>query len=817
MTEKTNPFPAYPVVRLQDDPVEVTQNTIVTEAVQESRDRAGTYIDLWKQKAYNATQSVEPLVIRIQGDYGTGKTHLLLDAAARVEEELFPLFPDATIIRISCLDTDPVEWFRNSFGPKLRHPFLTRSVVRLYALAGQQVAEAAQLTYAAADKLRDDPNLIYRLIKDDWLNVTAVEERFQRLLAEVSPDASEEIRRAFSALVWEQTEDAAIRWLAGEEIVLAEAEKLRLSQRLSSEADASGVLIAVAAVQNYVSRPFGVIIDELEHLTRHDEAVGGKRNVTWLKRLVEGLAKYGALVYISGHDSAWGPYNDFFDRFSQYKPISLRRWTAEDVLRLVTARASHTPPENFGAEQAEAVATVTGGNIRRVIAMCRALFRETSGFDTPVTQEDVRRVAEQIGQSISVGEATARIREVAERAGLNIVSGGILETKEPAPKRIQFDLVGFQGDEPRLVVELRHAFDQRLMSDMAKRFVAQMGEIVGSYPEVAACLVIDGNVDDQVLEVLRSDQRLRILAFDLTQKDAPAVIARELAERLSSQEPISPEAARLKELQDRTQHIEGQIRVARRDDDQELIRQLQQERKGLESLVEMLRAELGASSRKLEEELSVIEERRKAELEALYSHLEQIGKQVSSQREAEIVSPQNEEVTARLQTTYSDLTKPLSVATKFRLIFGNLRVGLGIGSAILGITLFFLAGEIADLFFPQEYYPYRSEYYVTKYLLLATSVMLVSAGIYAVWRRFTQTEAYFDYTVRLLREVYLQSPNPMALVRTNNILRDSLEEQGPVFGKKSANDRLAKELPEFFSYLGKRAERENEQQVQVAT
>ena len=797
MTEKTNPFPAYPVVRLKDDVLEVQSRTIATAAVQESRERLQAFIDRWKLKASNPDEPTEPLVVRVQGDYGTGKTHLLLDAAAKLQKDLSSQFPDATVIRVACLDTDPLEWFRQGFGAELRRPFLKNSMVRLYALAGQHVAESAELTRAAADRLNDDYRLIFKFIKDDVLNVTAVEERLQSLLLEVCPEASDDIKKALTGLVSAPLEKAATKWLSGEKLSPSESEKLRLPSQLSSEFEAANVLIAAGAIQHELKNPFGVMIDELEHLTRRDDAGGGKGNITWLKRVIEGLAKYRALIYVSGHDSAWGMYSDFFDRFSQYKPITLRKWSGDDIVKLVYARAPEATPDKFGLSQAEQIATLTGGNVRRVVSICRTLFRETSGFNRPVTPQDVRRVAEQIGQTISIGEATERVREIAENSGLRVQPSGVLETKETNPKKIQFDLVAFKANEPRLVVELKHALDQQKMGDMARRFVAQMGEIVSSYPAVIGCLIVDGNVDDEVLSLLRSDQRLRILSFDLTQRDAINLIERDLAERLRDGQNLSPEAARLKELEDKNVNIEGRIEVARRDDNQKLIQQLQKERKDLEAQVSELRVQLRDNSKSLENELSNIEERRKSELEELYKRLEQMSAQISSPREREIVAPQQEEVTARLQTTYTDLTKSPPFSMKLRLALGNFTSGLAVLIVILGIVLSFMAGEIAEFAARNYGWAYSS----TKFSLIALSVVCIVQGGFIIWRKFTLIDRYLDYTAGILREVYLQTASPMDLVRVRNILYDSLEERGPYFGRRLANERLVREFPYIFGYL----------------
>src|SRR5712664_3678436 len=107
-----NPFPAYPVIRLKDDAKSVEAKTIDTNAIVASHKLLDTYINQWKEKHEGADVAVEPLIVRVEGDYGTGKTHLLLDAIAHVQKELEDLYPALNIIRVTCSETDPVQWYR---------------------------------------------------------------------------------------------------------------------------------------------------------------------------------------------------------------------------------------------------------------------------------------------------------------------------------------------------------------------------------------------------------------------------------------------------------------------------------------------------------------------------------------------------------------------------------------------------------------------------------------------------------------------------------------------------------------------------------
>ena len=192
-----------------------------------------------------------------------------------------------------------------SIAPELKRPFLEKLVVRLYARAGQLAAGEARLTEPAIKTLDEDPTAIHRLIQQSLLSVTAVDKRFLELLEDVCSNASDNVRRSLAGLVWMETTEGAKKWLVGEKLEPVELDKLRLSGNLSAETDASGVLISLGALHRYFRVPFALAIDELGHFTRYDDARNSKRNVTWLKRLLEGLAGQHMLMLVAGHLSAW--------------------------------------------------------------------------------------------------------------------------------------------------------------------------------------------------------------------------------------------------------------------------------------------------------------------------------------------------------------------------------------------------------------------------------------------------------------------------------------------------------------------------------
>src|SRR4051812_22048062 len=99
-----NPFPDYPVIRLQDDPAKVSRVTVPTAATDQVQALIGLYVERRVDGAGGPRS--DPLVVGIRGDYGTGKTHLLLVAADRFQRGFRETRLEASLLRVACLEAD---------------------------------------------------------------------------------------------------------------------------------------------------------------------------------------------------------------------------------------------------------------------------------------------------------------------------------------------------------------------------------------------------------------------------------------------------------------------------------------------------------------------------------------------------------------------------------------------------------------------------------------------------------------------------------------------------------------------------------------
>jgi hypothetical protein len=819
-----NPFPDYPVVLLKTEAQAIERQTVVTDAIAKERTIVAGYEQQWLQRKTEKEnglepddrEKIEPVIVAVRGDYGTGKTHLLLDAAAHIQTALTPAY-ETTLIRVACLETDPLSWFRLNIGPELRPPdplsgptnqvgFIERVMLELYAVAGQVVAGKTNLTKTAVEELEQNPGLIRALIRENLLSVSAVDQQFNELLAALNPNANENIRRALIAAVWGDA--SALRWLAGGQLNDDERAPLRLPARLSNEAEVAQLLITLAAIHQRLETPFVFIIDELEHLARYDQSRPESHgNLNWLKRLLEGLASQKALVFVSGHWSGWEAQPDYLQRFTQLRPIELVKLRAEDVLKVVRARVPHlgvtavgssssVNDEPFGMIQAEAIAESSGGNIRRVLSLCRVLFRKSNAFRSPLLPQEIKQVAVELGQRISKEDAVVRLHEILERENLTV--------RAPATTSsgVTFDLVGYQGNKIRIIVDVMHAVHQTDLHDQARVFIDRLQEVHRTESDVIGCFIANGNVDDDLLQILNASRPFKLLWYDLASSDVLRHVADDLRVQLrgsNAQAAPDASAAQLNSLKNQNEELklrlEEKIKEANAASNAEMVKQLTEQRQVAEKQLAELNQQLAQREAEREEflrglraQIAEADQKRAVEMQELYARLEAQQRESQSRRDDELLRKQEGEEVPKLHATYADLTRPPSFSQKLRLALSASQLLLIAAALISGVTLFFLSDTVSRI--AQS----DAQFLTIRIGLPIVGVALVGGSLLHVWIRITKIEAYFDYSARILRDVYIRSQSVQDLVRVDSVLRDSLEEFGPLRWRRRAEERLANEF-----------------------
>lgn len=780
-----NPFPDYPVTRLRGEVTEPGP-ILVTREIERARKYAHDYASAWDGNNLRQNESGS-LIIPVRGDYGAGKTFLLLDAVAALRSDLAKRPTGPTVLRLSCVEADPPEWYRSEVGPSLDPAMLTDLMARLYASAGERVASEARLTESAVSRLRAEPRFIYTLVRKNLINRTATDGTLLQILREQCRITDENVSRAFACLVWDETATSAVRWLRGETLNGAELGELGVSANLDSETTVTASLTALAAIHSFLFRPFLMLIDELEHLVRYDTVQNGKRNATWLKRLLEGLAASRVLVFIAGHWDAWQNQSDYLDRFSQQRPIDLLKVTSEDVSAMVTAWVDQKREVQFNDLEASTVAELSGGNLRRALSILRALFDASDGFRRVLDQQSIKRLTEEIGQKISIEDAKLLVHELLEQRGVQVQAQADL-------LGINFDLIGYRAGKPTILVSLKHATTLAELPGEASRFISKIASVHIPHPAVMGLFIADGAIDDQVLSILNTKDT-NTMAFDLTSRDVLARISLELDDRLGMGRQDTGGQVLIEQWAAQSKALLSEIELAQRTNDSELASRLTAEQDKVQRQLTKFEDYFSHLTDSMQRQFQELQVRAEVENQELRQRI--VGLQ--SERERSIasvsVAPNASPDSNRLHNTYAELNTRPTLSTKLGYAI-NFRVVLGISSFVILIVFTLVVSDLNKVFVTSvgAYIALR----VVPYLGISVSFIFV---LWLVYSRIQRLTRYYDYSARVLREIYIRSDSPTSLIMADNILRSALERYDAKYAKGYADQQLAEAFPETLGYL----------------
>ncbi len=197
---KTNPFPVYPVSSLADIAATIEQSTVETGAIRVVKSAVDRHVaGFTASRNSSGPDNQPPTIITVRGDYGTGKTHLLLYARSRFEQMSQGR---SVVVAAAATESDYVQWFSNALGPALRRLRLGALVTELLAAAAKEVALRTRLTAHHAATIAEDPAAVFPLLRHGTLAQTEVERAFLRRIEQTCPSGSAHLRKVLLALPW---------------------------------------------------------------------------------------------------------------------------------------------------------------------------------------------------------------------------------------------------------------------------------------------------------------------------------------------------------------------------------------------------------------------------------------------------------------------------------------------------------------------------------------------------------------------------------------------------------------------------------------
>jgi hypothetical protein len=557
-----NPFPVYPVQALSEL-IDVRDATVMTPEVERVQKAVEQYIE----DIASAPTAHHHLVLAAKGDFGTGKTHLMMYArsllrgsngpaeavdgegggtANPLDESLSPLAIMATT------NESPLEeWYRGVVGPALLALQPRKLVRQLMIDVACEVVMEDEYASHLAQEFRSSPQALLNAMRDgDEVDPSLIESRFRRTLADLLPGADEAFLGVVAALRTTDTAGIAERWLAGEQLTPAQAERLGARTEDDPLGRAQLAICLVASLARRSGQPFAFFIDEFEHLARHDRRNGSRRNITWVKRLVEALVPLGSFIFVCGHWEAWEQQGDFLDRFMGQPPIQLLRLDDRDILKIIEVRAPGWAA-TFPPPSARAMADITSGNIRRVMTLLFDLYANPETREAIKTSPMIHQAALlRLGRTPEQGILPAL--EAAARAN------GAELRQDALWNGNRFDAGVFLGDELRLLIEIAHARDEKLLLARGDRFGDLVRAAMEQQPRMRGLFIALGAVNPDHLKTLDA----ALAHIDVLNGEAEEVSQR-AAERVAAAcqepDPAALEPSEIETLRDELNQLRRQL------------------------------------------------------------------------------------------------------------------------------------------------------------------------------------------------------------------------------------------------------------------
>jgi len=742
MAKVLNPFPDLPVRPLSGGDA-VEKSTVQTASIVQAR----SLVEAFASGTASPSSSSAALLLRVSGDYGSGKTHLVIYVISLAERLAFPTI----VFRAACTETDVMSWFRTAIVPRLRTTLSAGTLVaspderkleelltNLYAEAAADVASKANLTAPLIDELKVNPARVREIIDRNLLNDTAVEEHFQRRLAGLFPGADEEVLAAFAALKDPDKARLGVQWLCGDSLSESELSALRVRKALSTEQQVADLLTVIAALAEAVGHVFIFAVDEFEHFTRFDEHHSLGNNATWTKRLLESLSQRRAIAIVSGHSSAWKKKPDVLDRFTD--SLELHPVTGDEVMRIINLR---TDGRLVSSDVCEAIAEAARGNIRRVLSLCRLLYNRAQGGIETLTVNDVLRTALALARRIELSDVNLAVHSAAERVGFTVHHAHDVDG-------IPFDVVAFSGERVRMVAEIKHATTPRASQEAARLFNERYREVADKNPGLVGVFVADGAVDEEYLDRLRASLP-HCVWINLDETESVAKVEEQVATALTAAARDSGEPA---EVKDETN-----------------------DRRGIAN-----------------KELEDLEARSREQDAALQARLA-----IHTESSAGHLAPQSEEVDDRRSyETYKELTdRPFAAG------MSHLLRGMSIPLLVVLVTAILLVVFLPDTIIARVsgYNPHEEsllqaarESRQILYCIIAFGAFLAALTIYLQYRRF---DAFIRERSYILRQLYLRGAPREKLFGIHDLSERILAKRGPVRGIPIMNDEIRRLYPDL--------------------
>jgi Cdc6-like AAA superfamily ATPase len=418
---RANPFPPAAVATFPTPPSEVL--TIETRAVREVDDFIDSYLRAAEARDGAAGPGDPPgglprgtgRICVIEGNYGTGKTHLALEMIRHIDDAHTRSEVDTRVFYCIAPGGSFLALYKGLVEDVIGYDEVQRRVREFYA-------------DIVANALRDRPftgELVNRLERGDVFPEDVIErlglregelrEELRRRLSSVTQD--EAFTRALVLLVRGDLNKLAWEWLVGgspSQVIREQG----IEKRISTDVQALDALGVIALLYGRKNRRFVLIIDEFENLaTSLNRSDAGK--VQAFKQLIEVFRAAGALLVVCGLPDIFNILPRDTNRLD--KTIIPSGLTEKELTWYIEGKqaplAGERTLEPFTPKSVGYLVSMTGGTAREVVQLCYYAFERAAATGNKITPTDISLVARQRMPNDGIERARAEIEDVLSEQG----------------------------------------------------------------------------------------------------------------------------------------------------------------------------------------------------------------------------------------------------------------------------------------------------------------------------------------------------------------------------------------------------------------
>jgi Cdc6-like AAA superfamily ATPase len=501
--ERSNPFPATAVARLTKNSQELL--TIETAALKQLRAQVNDYL-------HNRADVGKTLCII--GEYGTGKTHLLMEILRVIQETqdntLHAFYLDAPSDNFLSL-------YQERFLPRLDPLEVHRRLREAFAEVVAKELEGDLIYSDLTSQIRSGTLDPIAVVKQVGLMESKLLRQFKESLKGITED--ECFATALYLFSIPEFQDAIWAWFRGNEPEDALRER-GITKVINNDAIALETIGVLAFLFGQQGHRFVLLIDELEKVFS-SENVPTESTFLAFKKLFEAISKTKALLVLSGLPDFYEALpEDAKQRVSMViKPSLLKQADVAEYIREANKKSfGKGQLDPFSSSMIDYIVTLASGNARKIIRICYHTFQVAISENTKVSRSIIREVIQDQFAAESKEQVEQEIMQVIEKRGWLFETEQFLDETGQVGKKTGTNIVRLDYWLPigkdDLGIGINHVTDI-FSEDDKDAVIEKYGKISQkdrNGTKIASVLVISGFVAENLLKDLE-DAFTRVIVY----------------------------------------------------------------------------------------------------------------------------------------------------------------------------------------------------------------------------------------------------------------------------------------------------------------